>query len=408
MPSETKPFPIAPVAPDEGLTFVRTIARTFGETLDDEAAAHYATLNDGGRTLAARDGRRIVGTTLFRDFTMSVPYAPPVSCPGVTGVAVVPTHRRRGVLSSLMRHQIDDLRARGAAWAALYASESAIYGRFGYGMASRSRAYAIDRPWTRFVRPVAPAAVDWIDVTQGLERLPPVYDAVRATVPGMMSRCDRSWRSHLEWDPESEREGATERQLVAIADRAYALYRVKPGWSDTGADSTLRVEESMATDVEAHRQIWAFLFGIDLVQHVRTDQVALDDPLPWWLAERRRLRVTEGEPCYVRLIDVGTALSQRGTRATGGVVLEVTDAFCPWNARRWSVEGDGSQLRCTPTDASPDLVLDVRELASLSLGGVTAAELGRAGLVDEPTAGAHRRLDTLLASDRPPWNPFIF
>ena len=111
----------------------------------------------------------------------------------------------------------------------------------------------------------------------------------------------------------------------------------------------------------------------------------VDDPLPWWLVNRGRLRISEGEPCYVRLIDVGAALSQRGTRATGCVVLDVADPFCPWNARRWRLEGDAAALWCTPTDAGPDITLHARELASLSLGGVTAAELARAGLIDEHT-----------------------
>jgi predicted acetyltransferase len=408
MTSTTSAFPISPRSPDEGYAFEHAMARAFGATLSDEAAARRASLNDRDATLAARDGGRIIGTTVYRDFAMSVPYAPPVSCAGVTGVAVLPTHRRRGVLTSLMRHQIDDLHDRGRAWAALYASEAGIYGRYGYGLASRALEYAIERPWTAFTGPPAPTTVEWLDVGQALDRLPAIYAAAHATVPGMMSRSDRLWRFELEWDPESERGGASERQLVAIADRAYALYRVTQHWSDTGFDSTLRVEECLATDVEAHRQMWAFLFGIDLVRHVEADQVPVDDPLPWWLVNRGRLRISEGEPCYVRLIDVGAALSQRGTRATGCVVLDVADPFCPWNARRWRLEGDAAALRCTPTDAGPDITLHARELASLSLGGVTAAELTRAGLIDEHTPGTRERLDALLASPRPPWNPFIF
>jgi predicted acetyltransferase len=133
----------------------------------------------------------------------------------------------------------------------------------------------------------------------------------------------------------------------------------------------------------------------------------VDDPLPWWLAERHRLRITEGEPCYVRLIDVGAALSQRGTSADGEVTLEVRDAFCPWNARRWR-QGDGKALQCSPTGARADATINVRELASLSLGGVTVSELTRAGLVEEHVPSTIRRLDALLASPRPPWNSFIF
>ena len=406
--SSTTSYPISGLAGDEFLPFVRSVARAFGDTLDDRTTAHYAESGDPERALVARDGDRIVGTTTSREFHMSVPYAESVACPGVTAVAVQPTHRRRGILSTLMRAQIDALRSDGDAWTSLYASEAPIYGRFGFGVATRSQDYRIDGPWRDFVTPVEPAAIDWLDVPAALERLPGIYEAVRDAVPGMMSMPERMWRWHLEWDPASDRGGASERQIVAIGDRAYATYRLKPKWSDTGPDQTLRVEDCMAVDAEAHRQMWAYLLGIDLVQHVTAGLLPVDDPLPWWLAQRGRLLVSEGDPFYVRLIDVGAALSQRGTIADADVVMEVRDAFCPWNTRRWRLEGDGSALRCTPADAPADVVLDVRELASLSLGGVTAWELARAALVDERRSGALRRLNALLASERPPWNSFIF
>lgn len=408
MSSATTPYPISRLADGEFEVYLRTVARAFGESLSDEAIAHHAEGGDPRRALVARDGDRIVGTTTTRAFWMSVPYAEPVACPGVTAVTVQPTHRRRGILASLMRAQMDDLRSNGDAWAALYASEAAIYGRFGYGVAARSLGYRIDGPWKQFVEPVEPATIDWLDVPQALARIPAIYDGVRDAVPGMMSLPERTWRWHLGWDPESDRDGATERQIVAIGDRAFATYRLKHRWSATGPDLTLTVEDCMATDAQAHRQMWAYLLGIDLVQHVTAELVPVDDPLPWWLAQRGRLRVSESDPFYVRLIDVGAALSQRGTTAEGDVVVEVRDTFCPWNARCWRLEGDGKALRCTPVDASPDVVLDVRELASLSLGGITVFELARAALVDERRSGSVRRLNALLASERPPWNSFIF
>ena len=402
------PFPIAPITPDEGYALERTVARAFGMTLDDKTAAHHAGLHRREATLAARDDGRVVGTTEYYDFSMSVPHATPVPCAGVTGVAVLPTHRRRGVLASLMRRQLDDLHERGTAWAALYASEAGIYGRFGYGMASRSLDYAIGRPWAAFERPPGPATVDALDTDEALERLQAVYETARRARPGMMSVSDALWRHLVRWDPEESRHGAGERQVAAIGDRAYALYRLRQHWDDTGPDYTLNVETCVAVDAEANRQMWAFLFGIDLVRRINARQLPVDDPLPWWLVDRRRLRISEGEPCHIRLVDVGAALSQRGTRAVGSVVLDVGDAFCPWNTRRWRLEGDGSTLRCAPDDATADVALDARTLASLSLGGIPATQLANAGLIDEQTSGAVTRLDALLASHRPPWNAFTF
>ena len=410
VPRPAPPYPIAPLQPDEVTDFVRTAMRVFGHTLDDAAIAHLVEMElaDPSLSLAARDGGRIVGTTTVLSFQMTLPGALAVDCAGVTTVTVVSTHRRRGVLRSLMRRQLDDLHADGRTWAALYASESTIYGRFGYGPATRSVTARIDRTWTAMRVPVAQGDVELLTPDEALERVPPIYETVAREVPGMMALPDVMWRDLLTWDPADARRGASERFIAAIGDQAYATYRISDDWSDSGPDATLRVEQCMATDVQAHRQLWTFLFGIDLVQHVRVRRLPVDTPLPWWLAEHRRLRRTLADPLHVRLIDVGAALSQRATTGDTGVVLDVTDPFCPWNTRRWALEGDGTRLRCAASDASADLALDVRDLASLSLGGHAPDELGRAGLIDEHTPGALQRLSALLASDRVPYNAFTF
>ena len=326
----------------------------------------------------------------------------------VSSVGVLPTHRRRGHLTRLMNAQLADAAERGEAFTILISAEWPIYGRYGYGVATRSQEYRIDGPWTRFVDHVPPATVELLDVPEALDRMPAIYSAAHDVVPGMMALPDDEWRWHLEWDPQSERNGASQRQVATIGDRAYAIYRVKSRWDDAGPDGELRVEACVALDALAHRQLWAFLLGVDLIGHVTAWMLPIDDPLPWWLAERRRLRICDGMPMYIRLVDVGAALSQRGTTTDHAVVLDVHDAFCPWNARRWRLEGDGGVLHCAATDATPDIALDVRELASLSLGGVAPSELARAGLIDERRPGALRRLDALLAGERPPWNAFIF
>ena len=410
VPRLAPPYPIAPLEADEVTDFVRTAMGVFGHSLGDAAVAHLVELElaDPSLSLVARDDGRIVGTTTVLDLPLTLPGTVVVDCAGVTTVAVLPTHRRRGVLTSLMRRQLDDLHAEGRTWAALYASEATIYGRFGYGPATRSVTARIDRQWTTMRPPVTHGDVELLTPDQALERVPPIYAAVAREVPGMMAQPEAMWRHLLTWDPADERDGMSERFIVAIGDDAYATYRVSDDWSDSGPDATLRVEQCMATDVEAHRQLWAFLFGVDLVQHIRVRRLPVDTPLPWWLAEHRRLHRTVGDPLHVRLIDVGPALSQRATTAHTGVVIDVTDPFCPWNTRRWSLEGDGARLRCVPSTAAADLALDVRDLASVSLGGNAPTELGRAGMIDELTPGSLRRLTGLLASERVPYNAFTF
>lgn len=408
--SAPPPLPIRAVDEDQHEAFIRTSARGFGYSLDDDTCNELIAteLTEGSRAIAGHDDGQMVGTAVALDWTIAVPYAPAVRCAGVTSVTVLPTHRRRGVLRSLMRHQLDDLASDGPAWAALYSSESAIYGRFGYGVATRCVTGRIDRPWTAFVEPVQAATVEMVSPAQAVDRIPAIYETLAARTPGMLAVPERYWQHRIVWDPPGERAGASERTVVIIADRAYAMYRLANDWDETGSKSKLTVEECLATDSEAHRQLWTYLFGVDLAQHVTINRLSVDHPLPWWLAERQRLRLTSSMPLYIRLIDVGTALSERGTRGEAVVVLDVVDGFCPWNERSWALEGDGQQLRCTPTDRTADLTLDVRELASLSLGGVRPTELANAGLLAAHTPGALTRLEALLAGPRLPFNAFTF
>lgn len=403
-------YQIAPVTADEATAFVEAVARGFGKIDDPEFVRETVEVEVGDPTLslAARDRKHIIGTATVLDFAMAVPFADPVPCAGVTSVTTSPTHRRRGVLRALMRHQLDDVRARGWHWAALYASESAIYGRYGYGVAAGGLRGTIDRAWTRLHPAAGPAAVELVEAEEAVTRIPPIYSRVAASVPGMMTVSERYWRHRVVWDPAGQRGGASARFVALIADRAYALYRMKMGWDASGPDGTLVVEECVATDADAERQIWSYLFGVDLAQHVRIERLPVDHPLPWWLVERQRLQLTPSMPLYLRLVDVERAMGDRGTRADDAVVLDVTDEFCPWNARRWRVEGDGAALHCAPADGPVDVRLDARELASLSLGGVTPQQLARAELIEQHTPGALDRLGALLASDRPPFNAFIF
>ena len=115
-----------------------------------------------------------------------------------------------------------------------------------------------------------------------------------------------------------------------------------------------------------------------------------------------RLRLSDG--LWVRLVDVGAALSARSYQGEGRLVLEVSDSFCPWNDDRWEL-ADGSARR---TEADSELRLGVSELGSAYLGGFGFADLERAGRLEELTPGAVARADTLFRTNRKPWCPEIF
>lgn len=193
-----------------------------------------------------------------------------------------------------------------------------------------------------------------------------------------------------------------------LPGRGYAVYRIKPSWQDTLPQGELLVLEHVATDPEATASLWQFLFGVDLVRTVKAPMRPADDPLPWLVDNHQRVRTRGGEDLYLRLVDVGPALAARRYPIDDRLVFDVRDGFADWNQGRWSLEVTDGHAACERTGDDPDLRLDVRDLAAISLGGVSATELSLARRIEEPTDGALGRADRLFATDLAPWNSFEF
>jgi predicted acetyltransferase len=384
------------------------IGQYFGGHMPDERLQRWIDQVGLDRMHAAFSDGAIIGGAGAFTFDMTVPGGD-VPTGGVTIVGVYPTHRRRGVLRSLMRAQLDDIHERGEPIAALWASEETIYGRFGYGLASWCGDVSLAHEYTSFAAPHDPVGtMRLIEPEEALETLPPVFERIRLQWPGMFSR-NRMWWEHREIeDAEERRDGAgPKRWVVHEVDGeidGYAVYRHKPGWDEGSTIAELRVLEALGATPEADRDLWAYLLAIDWKATVKTWLVPLGHPLFLLLATPRRLRFRMGDCLWVRIVDVGAALSARQYLDDGAIVFDVDDDFCPWNEGRWKLEG-GEAAR---TDDAADLRLPAQSLGSAYMGGVSFAELARAGRLEELTDGALARADALFRWDRHPWCPEIF
>jgi predicted acetyltransferase len=402
---------IRPVPPDRIDDFVVPICTAFGLVPAAERADRLRSLPELDVYLGAFDGDRIVGTAGSYTFDMTVPGGVAVETAGLTVVAVLPTHRRRGILRGLMRAHLDGARRRGQTVAALWASEGQIYGRFGYGMAQLAAEIDVVRERTAFAGGIPPtegAEARIVAEDEALRTFPAVWDRVRLSQPGMLSRSSAWWRVRRTGDPEWLRAGRPplQRALIEIGGRpaAYAIYRFSAPYTGRPADTPLEIVEAMGDSPAATRAVWRYLFDIDIVTGFTAGNLPLDHPLFFLMAEPRRLRARVGDALWIRLVDVGAALSRRGHGASEPLVIEVEDAFCPWNQGRYRLTG-GAAAR---TDATPDLSLDVQTLGAAYLGGFGLTQLAATGRIVEHTPGALRRGDAIFRGDRAPWCPEIF
>jgi predicted acetyltransferase len=422
------PYPIRPATADEFAAYRRVHDQAFNSgPLAGAQAERRVRQFEPERSLAAVDaalpaGERLVGTTGVYSLRMTVPGAV-LPTAGVSAVAVLPTHRRRGVLRSLMHRQIADIAARGEEpIAALWAAEAPIYGRYGYGRAA-SIAYLEFARGEGALDGRAPSdpslTLRLAEPGSAAAELAKVYDAVLPGQPGFFVR-DEDWWGRTLHDKSQERPDASPLRCLLAEDgsgvRGYAVYVVRERWDDaTGLpDGSLLIRELIAADPAAGAALWQNLLDRDLVTSVTADLRPADDPVLYQLLDQRRARTRVADGLWVRIIDLPAALARRAYAGSLDVVLAVTDPLLAANAGRWRLRaagpggGPGTGATCERTDEPADVALDIRELGAAYLGGPRLGTLAAAGLVTELRPGALAPLSAAMTWDPAPWCPRIF
>ena len=393
---------LRPTTGEEFDAFGRAIAWAFHLDRTDAGSEHYRAVHEPERSLAWFDDGRIVATTSAYSRELTVPGAT-VSCAAVTAVTVSPTHRRRGLLTEMMRRQLADVHARGESVAILWASEGSIYGRVGYGIAARGGRLNARRPAARLSAPPPPGdPLRAGPAGEHVEDMRAVHDRVRAERPGMLDRPGPWWQERLH-DPPADRRGSEPLHAVLVAD-GYALYAVRSDRDEDGPAGEVVIRELVAATPAARAALWAFLLDQDLTRTIKWVVAPADEPLWLMLTDADALRHALEGGLWVRLVDVAAALAARTYASDPDVVLEVTDAFCPWNAGRYRLAGGG----CERTEAPADLALDASVLGAAYLGGTTLRELAAAGRVAELRPGALARASDAFRGDVAPWCPEVF
>ncbi len=430
--SSERPYPIRPIGPDEFDDFQLVDQHGFHSGPMSSADRQRVLARfEYDRSLAAFDGGRPAGIAIAYSFRLSVPGSGLLPAAGVSWVSVLPTYRRRGVLSSLMRRQLADVRQRGEPLAVLWASEATIYSRFGYGRASWHLGFSFGRGEGALAATAQAGepglALRLADPSAALPELAKVYDTVLSARPGFFVRNDSWWQRTIR-DPADERQGASPLRCLLAEDdsgpRGYALSSAT-GYPDTGEflpAATLTVRELMSVDPAASAALWTDLLSRDLTSEFSVRLRPVDDPLLYQLADPRRARPQLADGLWVRITDIPGALAGRRYACPVDMVIDVRDDILPANAGRWRLtttssagstggtanEGRGLAASCVPVTSAADLALDVTQLGAAYLGGTRLGALAEAGLVAELRPGAVRQLSAAMSWDPAPWCPVIF
>ncbi|HEX5907255.1 MAG TPA: GNAT family N-acetyltransferase [Propionibacteriaceae bacterium] len=334
----------------------------------------------------------------------------------VTVVTVQPSYRRRGLLTEMMKHQLDDIHERGEEPVALlWASESAIYGRFGYGQACPQVRLSGKTKTTGF-RPdvdLGSGSVGEVEHDQAIPIIKRLHNDLLPRRVGALNRSDDWWA--VRWhDPEQWRHGASGYRFALHYDHSgqpdgYVAFRVKNDWSEGGAE--VSVSELDADKAEARAALWRFVLDLDLVRRFVRHNAPLDDSVRYLVADLRSVKAEDQDGTYARLVDVPRALEARRYLADLDVTIRIEDPLLDYNTGTIRLEAgrDGASVtRVTRGRRRPDLAMNIRDLSAMYLGGTSLAALVRAGLVSERTKGAAAATGAAFAWSQPPFCPDFF
>lgn len=401
------------IVTDEELDLFRSrLSRGFGgdADTDEDAASRFLSVFESDRMFAVFDGKDIVGTGGAFSFGLTVPGGATVPMGGTTMVTVQPTHRRRGILRELMSRHLDEVADRGEPIAGLWASESAIYSRFGYGPASFRHNMEVDTGLLESDLS-SDGKVRLIDADEAASTLPDVYESVRSGGPGMLTRSADWWSARVLADSEDRRGGkSAQRYLVHESDGrvdGYAIYRQKSVWENFVSNGEIDLKELIAQDPAARRALWAFLTNIDLFPHLDWWNAPVDDPLPMLVDDSRRVRRSLSDALWIRVMDVPAALQAREYTHDGALTLGVHDRNRAATDGTFRLEVVDGEVQCQSTEDRPDVELDISVLGHLYLGGGNAVTMAASGKIDGDPAEVSA-LHRLFRTDVAPWCPEVF
>jgi predicted acetyltransferase len=399
--------------PDEGEAFRRSVVVPFLEPFagDPDQVADFemwaAKWGDLDRAWVVDAGDRFVGNAAILSLDVTLPAPPGQPCPtlpmaGVSAVGVHPTHRRQGFLRQLISAMHTDARERGEAIAGLEASESVIYGRFGYGLAANLAQYSIDSRVSGFAVPVPATELALLDKDEALKVVPEVFERQRRTRAGEVNRDSGYWAEFLA-DPPHHRRGLSAR-FHAVSDEGYVLYRASRDTNVFKGDrSDIVIEELRGDTPDVEAALWRFVLDLDLIGQVRTKTSPVDEPVRWRLADPRQLRTVNIEDrLYVRVLNTAAVFEARGYQAEGRLVLDVLPPTASEDADeapgRWVLEAgpDGASCRRARRGEEADLRLGLPALGSLYMGGFPASLLAAGGRIEELRPGSLSVADALL------------
>jgi predicted acetyltransferase len=407
------------IAPEELSTWLSVNAMVFhASRVIDQATDYHRERLDGdvSRVLAVFDGQRLVGTYESFAAELTLPGSTCLTANAVTAVAVLPTHHRRGALTSMLNYDLRAARERGEAISILIAAEYPIYGRFGFGPATHQAAYRLETAHADLsANASACGSVNLLEARDLRALAPTIFETFRHATPGQIDRRPFNWDTRLGLRAAPWRSADQQPLRCALYTGAsgepegYVVYRADGDWLQQVPIGKLHIEELTTITPSAYLGLWRYLVEVDLISEITVNMRTLDEPLAWMLTNpRQALRQTmRADLLWARPLDTPRVLEARRYAREERLVLDVEDPL-GMAGGRFELEAGPFGARCRATSAAPDVSLSMSALGAISLGGVSLHVLHAAGRIQEERPGALDRAERVFHWPITPWCSTFF
>ncbi len=338
--------------------------------------------------------------------------AVPIS--GVTAVSTAPVHRQRGHLRALVSRHFEELHERQERpLAVLFATQAAIYQRYGYAVVSTHVDYRVEPRFIDFAEPLAtPGRLRNADPAPEKEfgMLVGLYREFRQRRTGLVHRGRPMWEAGVLAPPTGNDTLSTVVYEEDGEPLGYCIYATGPRPGDGPEPGHhCSVRDLVWLNARAYRALWRHLASMHLSRYIEWPTAPVDDPLPHLLLEPRMLRARARDGMLARIVDLAGTVAARPYSAGTRLSFELDDALCPWNAGKWELvtsEGGGELARLQ--GKPPEMSLGPGTLAMLLFGQLSATAAARAGRLVVHDEAALARWDAALTTEYRPFSPDIW
>jgi len=398
---------IRPVPPDELDRFHFLVSYAFSSDRAPEARERMRHTETMGQDYALyEDGEMVACLRLFP--TRMFIHGASIPLSGVSHVACLPEHRRKGYVGRLLRHALGVMREEGQPLSSLWTPHPSLYRRYGWMVASAAYFYRFD-PKEIAPADATPAAGSSRRISE--EQWPAiaaVYSRFAAPRNGYLDRDELWWKETVFRRIYDEKRRPND---VAVwtddggEPCGYVVYHSERDQRPDGHDDTkLVVEELIALDGSAYKGLLRYLLSHDLAGEVVLWARA-DEPLPLAVDEPGRIKMEHWHGFMLRLVDVEQAIAARPAAIgapDGAFTVHLTDAAAPWNQGAWRIECSGGRLSAARAEGAAGLSTDAAAFAAMYNGYLRPTEAVRSGLARASDPDVAATADRILAVDSPP------